>query len=106
MRAFFVAGAVSGCPGGLADEAADSFAVASGGLTEDAASEVGSAPLAVLQARAFFAAGAVSAATAAVVVMMVLRALVGGPSLACLAALLELAAVCPPWRIIAALPRV
>ena len=108
VRGFFVAGVVSDCSGGLAEEAAYSFSVAPGGraedaaslvaitpggLAEDAASEVGNTPLAALQIRVFLAAGAVAAATAAVVVIVVLRALVGGPSLACLAALFELAAV-------------
>ena len=105
-RVFFVARVVSGRPGGLEEEAADSLSVVRGGLAAAAASEVGSAPAAVLQVRAFLAAEAVSAAAAAVVEVMVLRALVGEPLSACLAAFLGLAAVCPPWRIIAALPRV
>ena len=89
MRAFFVAGVVSDCSGGLADEAAYSFSVAEGGLAEAAANT----PLAALQIRVFLVAGSAAAEAAAVVVMVLLRALVGGPSLACLAALFELAAI-------------
>ena len=80
-----------GSPGGLAEEEADAFSIAPGGLAVDAASEAGSETLSV---RAFLAAGAVSAA--AVVEVLVLRALVNGPSSACLAIFLGLAAFCPP----------
>ena len=114
VRSLFVAGVVFGCPGGLAVEAAatlvEAFSGTPGGLAVDVASEMSrgsslrcTSP-ASLSVRAFLAAGA--APVAAVVDVSVLRALVGGPSSACLAVFLGLAAVCPPWRIIAALPRV
>ena len=90
-----------GSPGGLAEAEAGACSAAPGGLAEDAAPEADGE---VLSVRAFLAAGAATAA--AVVEVLVLRALVGGPSSACLALFLGLAAVCPPWRIIAALPRV
>ena len=80
-----------GCLGGLAEEEAGACSIAHGGLAVDAASEAGSGALSV---RAFLAAGAASAA--AVIEALVLRALVGGPSSACLALFLGLAAVCPP----------
>ena len=89
-----------GCPGGLAVEAARSSFVAPGGLAAGAETETGSGS----SSRAFLAAGAIPSAAA--VEALVLRALVGGPSSACLAALLGLAAVWPPCRIMAALPRV
>ena len=86
--------------GGLAVEAAGAFSVVPGGLAVDVASEMSSgssqrcASPASLAVRALLAAGAAPAA--AVVEVSVLRALGGGPSSACLAAFLGLAAVCPP----------
>ena len=79
------------CPDGLAEEEAAALSIASGGLAVAAATEAGSGTLSV---RDLLAAGAASAA--AVIEVLVLRALVGGPSSACLALFLGLAAVCPP----------
>ena len=86
--------AIPGQPGALAVETAT---VAPGGLAADAEANTGNGTLqrraspAALSVRAFLAAGAMPSAAA--VEALVLRALVGGPSSACLAAFLGLAAV-------------
>ena len=100
--------AVPGYPGGLAVE---SGSTSPDGLAADAEDEVGGGWLqrcaspAALSVRAFLAAGGASS-VAAMLFWLILRALVGGPSSAWLAAFLGLAAVWPPCRIMAALPRV
>ena len=77
------------CPGGLAEEEAAALPIASGGLAVAAATGADG----TLSVRDLLAAGAASAA--AVIEALVLRALVGGPSSACLVLFLGLAAVFP-----------